>query len=71
MGDVDWEKAAEGPPPLTTSPPLGYHPHRAPKIAVPVPAQQDRPGSMALIYRYYDGLGRGNSFPERVTRLGK
>lgn len=38
-------------------------PPERPKIAVPVPAQQDGPGSMASIYRYYDGLGRGIPFP--------
>lgn len=55
-GDVDWEKAAEHPPYHL---PWGTTPVKHSKITVTIPAQQDGPGSMASIYRYYDGLGRG------------
>lgn len=54
---MDWEKTAETAPPHPL--PWGTTPTTAPKNSGDYPAQQDGPGSMASIYRYYDGLGRG------------
>lgn len=59
---------------LSTPPhhlPWGTTPVKHPKITVTIPAQQDGPGSMASIYRYYDGLGRGEFLSRASHPSGK
>lgn len=65
---MDWEKAAEHPPYHL---PWGTTPVKHPKITVTTPAQQDGSVSMASIYRYYDGLGRGEFLSRASHPSGK
>lgn len=67
-GDVDWEKAAEHPPDHL---PWGTTPVKHPKITVTTPAQQGGPVSTASIYRFYDGLGRGEFLSRASHPSGK